>query len=229
MAAPPLRQFGSFGTINDEHADDSQLYITPEECQTKYGMSGVNVGQIRFAMNLINAVCNRTSLWVETYEERINLASDRLAGVLSHRPVIDILEAVGRYGYSRRDRRVQNQSNYDYIAALAVFGSPPGFTQIDVSQIECYDATGEFWLPTGFFLIGYTQVQIKYTAGFVELPARVKAALINVINNVCTRGASNRVQFGVGRTSQKFESGVRAYIDDVTLSMLEPYITRTLA
>lgn len=229
MAAPPrLRQYGPFGTINETEAEDESLYITPEECQTKYGLTGVQPSNIRFAMSLINATCNRTSMWVETYEERLSLASDRMTGVLSNRPVVDILSASGRYGYTRRDRRMHSYWNYDYIAAIAVLGSPAGWVDIDINQIEFYDATGEFWLPTGALLQQYTQVQIKYRAGYTEIPARLKSALINVINNVCNRGASNRNQFGIGRSSQKFESGTRAYVDEATLSMLEPYITRTL-
>lgn len=228
MAAPPLRQFGPPGTLNEAHAETGQLYITPMECSTAYGITGVLEGQIRFAMDLINSACNRVSLWIETYEERAQLPTDRYQSQLVHRPVTEIIQARGRYGYSRRDRRTANQSNYDFIAATALFGNPPGFVPIDVNQIDIYGPTGEFWLPTGVFLVGFTEVEITYLAGYEQIPSRVKAATANVVNNICTRGASNRSEFTIGRSRERFSREGNAYIDDTTLSMLTPYISRTM-
>jgi len=119
-----------------------------------------------------------------------------------------------------------NQINSDYIAALAVFGSPPRFSHIDVEQIDFYPATGEVWLPTGLFLINYTEVQISYKAGFVNIPDRIKAALAEIINTICQKGASDRTIFSVGRVHRTYVS--TSFVTPMAYMMLEPYIVRGL-
>ena len=226
MAVRPLRQFGSPGVAaNTATPEDDQLYITSDEMRQIYGMN-VTEAQIRMAMSIINATVCRPSLWPEQYEERAEVPSDRNQIILTATPVIKLLTAAGRYAYGRRDRRALNQVNYDYLAAIAVFGSPPRFQEIDVNQIEFYGPTGELWLPTGFFLINYTQIQVKYLSGFNQIPDRVKAAMAEVINAICTKGYSDRKSYSVGRRSQSFETP--GYVTQTAYMLLEPYILRSL-
>lgn len=199
--------------------------MTPDEVRQLWGMN-VSEGQIRMGMNIIHSVVCRPSLWPEEYEERLEVPSDRNQVVLAATPVLKLLTAAGRYAYGRRDRRSLNQVNYDYLAAIAVFGSPPRFVEIDTNQIEFYGPTGEAWLPTGFFLINYTQVQIKYIAGFTQPPDRVKAALAEILNSMCAKGVSDRKSYSVGRRSQQFDTP--HYVTQQAYSLLEPFIVRSL-
>jgi len=224
---PPTRQFGvSPGTvINADIPTEEQLYITPSELSQLYGIT-VTEGHVRFAQDLVNAHTNRTSLWPEQYEERIDVPSDRQVAQLNITPAIKIIEAAGRYSYGRRDRRAINQVNQDYMAAIAVFGSPPRFTAIDVDQIDLHPSTGEIWLPTGFFLVAYTQIQIKYLAGFQQIPSRVKSAMAEILNVMCQKGVSDRVQNSVGRTSRRYSSD--SFMTPTARQLLQPLVVHSL-
>jgi len=224
---PMLRQMGvTAGTVaNSESPDRDKLYATPEDLFALYGLT-VTEAQVRFAQGLINSVCCRTSLWPELYEERLTVPSDRLQVVLSVTPVVQILTAQGRYAYGRRDRRALNMHQMDYIAALAVFGSPPRYTDITVDQIEYFPATGEVWLPTGFFLVPWSDVMLTYLAGFPVIPDRIKMAVAELINSVCARGVSDRIQYSIGRISRRYAS--ESYITPQALQLLEPFIVKSL-
>jgi len=226
MTEPGLSGFGHPGTfINDVQPKDDQLYMDQDQLLQEYGMRA-SLFQLRFAMSMMHTVINRPSLWVEEYEERLEVPSDRQQVILAAHPVVKIVQASGRYAYGRRDRRTVNQVNYDYLAALAVFGSPPRFTEINPEQIELYPPTGECWLPTGFFLINYTQVQIKYLAGYTNIPARAKTAMANIINEVCAKGVGDRTSYQVGKVKRGFSSAT--FVTQDTYALLDPFIARAL-
>jgi hypothetical protein len=226
MAEAGLRQFGHPGVFaNTATPDESQLYMDTDEVRQLYGMN-VTEGQIRFSQSLMNATMNRPSLWPEEYDERLEIPSDRQQVIVQATPVMKIISAAGRYSYGRRDRRALNQVNFDYLAAIAVFGSPPRFTEIDVDQIEYYPPTGEMWLPTGFFLINYTQLQIRYMAGFTQIPDRAKAAMAEIINTICAKGVSDRYMFQVGKVHRRFRDS--GFVTPQAYDLLSPYILRSL-
>jgi hypothetical protein len=226
MAEVALRQFGDAGVFaNTGTPSEEQLYMSVNEVRQLFGMD-VTAGQVRFAQALVNTTCNRPSLWVEVYDERLQVPSDRQQVMVAATPVTKILSAAGRYSYGRRDRRSLNQVNFDYLAAIAVFGSPPRFQEINVDQIEFHSPTGELWLPTGFFLINYTQVQIKYQAGFTQIPNRIKMAMAEIINTICAKGVSDRYMFQVGKVHRRFrESG---FVTPQAYDLLEPYVIKSL-
>jgi len=204
---------------------EEELYATPDELKSLFGVT-TDIGRIRVVCQMINGHCNRPTLWPHEYEERLDLPSDRNQAILTYRPVMQVLFAAGRYAYGRRDRRTMNQVNYDYIAALAVFGSPPRFTAIDVNQIELYGPTGEIFLPTGFFLINYSQVQIKYLAGFTAIPGRIKAAVAVIHNSMSAKGVGDRTSYSVGGVSRTFQTA--EFIDADAKRLLEPFVIRAL-
>lgn len=226
MTEPGLRQFGHAGVFsNAATPTDRQLYLDQDELKQEWGLNAT-LFQIRFAMAMMHTVLNRPSLWIEEYEERLEVPSDQQRVVLAATPVAKIVSAAGRYSYGRRDRRAVNQVNYDYLAAIAVFGSPPRFTEINPEQIEVYPPTGECWLPTGFFLINYTQVQLKYLAGYTQIPFQAKAALANIINEVCAKGVADRTDYSVGKVRRGFHTA--SFVSQDTYSLLDPFIVRAL-
>ena len=214
-------------TSNERYpTDEVELYATPAELSSMLGFSATEA-QIRFAMSLIHGHCNRRTFWPAEYQERLTLPGDRLEARVSYTPVLQILTAKGRYAYGRRDRRTMNQVNYDYIAALAVFGSPPRYVEIDVNQISLYGPTGEVWFPTGLFLVGYNEVEITYLAGFQDIPSRLKTAVCNIVNSVCTKGVADRTSYSIGRVSRTFSRP--SFIDEDTEMLLEPFVVKTYA
>lgn len=225
---PPFIQQAAMvpGTVGDELSPTAeQLYLSVDDLATLYGMTA-SEPQLRLAQSLVNTTCNRTSLWPVIYTEQLSLPSDRQEVILNVRPVIQILQLDGRYGYGRRDRRVLNNVNYDYLAAIAVWGSPPGWTSIDPANADVYGATGEVWLPTGHFLVSYSEVRVKYLAGYTQIPDRVKAAMADILNTICARGVSDRRMLGVGKVQQVFSS--EGFVSSTARDFLAPFIVQGL-
>jgi len=222
----PLSEFTTPGDVTARQLLDAEsgLYAPPWELQQMFGLAP-DVTTIRYACEAINAWCNRVTFWPHEYEERLDLPGDRNQAVLHITPIQKLLVCAGRYAYGRRDRRTLNQVNYDYLAALAVFGSPPRFTEIDVNQIEFYAPTGEVWFPTGFFLVNYSQIQIKYIAGFTDIPGRIKAAVAALSNTIGAKGVGDRVRYTAGSVSRSFATA--SFITDDVKQLLEPYVVRT--
>lgn len=94
-----------------------------------------------------------------------------------------------------------------------------------MNQISLYGPTGEVWFPTGLFLVGYNEVEVTYLAGFQDAPGRLKTALMNVLNNVCTKGVADRTSYSVGRVSRTFSRA--SFIDADTEMLLDPWVIRT--
>lgn len=213
------------GVIVDDvqHVGD-QVYVTPQELEQSYGLSA-SEQEIRIATVLVNEYCNRKTLWPAEYEQRLTMPNDRTQAVLAVRPVIRIISAAGRYSHGRRDRRSVNQTA-NYLATIAAFGPPTMFTEIDVNNIEFYGPTGEVWFPTGLFLVGYGEVQIKYVAGFVDIPERVKLAVAMLINAICTKGEPDRVDFTSGRVSRRFATP--SFFSRDIRNLLAPFQVRSL-
>lgn len=227
MAEQGLRQFnvapGFLATEESPNAD--RFYMTVEQFRELYCMD-VTEAQIRFAMDLIHATVNRPSLWPEVYEEALEVPEDRNQVILAARPILRLVSASGRYGYGRRDRRSANIAAYDAMAITALFGSPPGWCDIDPNTIEWNGASGAAWLPAGFFLANYSDVQIKYVSGLLQPSSRLKAAMVEIVNTVREKGVSDRTTYWVGRVQRGHQAP--GFVTDVARSLLEPYVVRAL-
>lgn len=226
MPEPMHDLMPSPGWIASERTPDTdQLYVSVRELHDKYCYDA-DEGEIRFACALINAHTNRPSLWPEIYEERIDLADDRNTCILAARPVLKILAAAGRYGGGRRDQRTMMHVNFDYLAALAVLGSAPRWTAIDVDLIELYPPTGEVWLPMSFYPIRFHQAQLRYLTGLPQIPDRVKAAVADIINTIRNKGVSDRNYYSVGKIQQTY-SGT-GFLSETSRMFLQPYVVTSL-
>ena len=221
-----LRSFNvSDGSIAAERAPEEQedLYATGQELAGLFGCEPSDA-DIRFAMAIINAHCNRPSLWpCEIDSNTITIPSDRQETRLPITPVIRILEAGGRYSRGRRDRIGYNNVLYNYGATLlALQGAVPQWQPIDVSLISVDAATGVVWMPTGTMLWAFGQFRCRYIAGYVEMPYRTKAAIAEIINNVKARGVSDRIRHTVGRVTNQFAS--TSFITPQVEKFLQPFV-----
>jgi hypothetical protein len=222
----PTLGYGPAGTTATGRTPTSeQLYASPDEMNTLFGMT-VTEGQIRYAMGLIHAYCCRRSLWPEEYEERLAVPPDRNPVILAARPVLQLVAAAGRYGYGRRDRRTLNALNADALAVAALMGAPPAFANIDVEQCDVYGPTGEVWLPTGLFLVAYSEVQVRYTAGLVDMPFQVKAAMAEILNTIRAKGVADRHYYTVNKVQRQFSRA--SFLSEDAERFLAPYVIRTL-
>lgn len=229
---PVLRSFSvQHGVIAAERlpTESEQLYATPEELGAAFGVK-VSEAQVRFAMALIHAFTNRPSLWPVEYElPSIRMPQDRYESRIPITPVLQIVEAAGRYAYGwRRDRQGISALSYGYGAILALQGVAPRLVPINVDLIQVNAATGIFSLPFGTFLLPFNEIVLRVICGYIEIPGRVKAALAEICNSVAQRGVSDRIAYSVGRISRRYAPGSHTFISPQAEQLLQPFVVQTL-
>lgn len=228
---PFVKQFNVVdGMIGSERLPDEpdQLYATPAELGQMFGVR-VSEAQIRYAQSLINAHCNRPSIFpCEIVSGLKRLPSDRMETRLEVTPVIRIVEAAGRYAYGwRRDRQGMSAMYWGAAALIALQGIAPRLTPIQVDLIQVEPQTGIVTLPYSTFLLPYTQVDFRYIAGYVNIPGRVKMALVNIINNVSNKGISDRIAYNVGRIARRYATP--SFLTKDEQDLLQPFVVQTLS
>lgn len=215
------------GVIASERSPETpeDLYVTSQELKQLYGC-GASDEDIRFAMSLINTHCNRASLWPCEIEEQKALPSDRQETRLSVTPVIRVLEAAGRYGFGRRDKVGYNQWAYGLGAVLALSGAKPQYAPIDVNSIDLMPETGVIYIPWSIYFATYTTIRVRYLAGWIEIPARVKTCIAEIINTTHAMGVSQRTSYTAGRVSRKYATP--DFLSPMAQKMLQPFVVTAL-
>ena len=228
---PIVRSFQiSHGSVAAERTPDTpeDLYATPTELSALFGCDGVDEGDIRFAMSLIHAHCNRPTLWPVEHETGIlQIAADRQQTRVPITPVIRLLDVSGRFAMGRRDRQSVNQQYFGYTAALSLLSSPPRWTTINPDACEFEPATGVVWLATSQFLTPFNQIKLSYIGGYIEIPFRVKSCLALLINEVHAKGVSDRTKYTAGRVTRQYAS--TSFISPQAAQFLAPFVIQDLA
>lgn len=116
----------------------------------------------------------------------------------------------GRYGYGRRGtQNLYPDANYgaNILQIASMFGGPPQFTPITITNTDFDPVTGEFWVPAGIYLSAYSEVFMLYNSGFPpdNLPNGVKNACAMVVHNFLATPATNLRGFGVGSIHHEFQ------------------------
>jgi hypothetical protein len=167
-----------------------------------------------------------------TIDEQKYMPESRPLTVMSRIPLMRVLSGVGRYGYGRRgDGANYNMEQFNLLAAVSKFGGPPVWELFQSTYPSAWDAaTGQVWVPAGIMLAYYSEVKLRYVAGFpaAAIPAPVKLACAQIIRSVVPSPTVGDVKsYKAGDTSiEKFASSV---IDADTKAMLQPYAVRALA
>lgn len=104
-----------------------------------------------------------------------------------------LLSASGRYAYARRDStKIYPDFNLGVnpLQVAGIFGGPPTWNNIDITQVDFDTQTGELWIPVGIYGYQYQEVQLQYNSGFdpTALPRSIKHACAAVIKNFLARG-----------------------------------------
>ena len=212
----------------DASPDEEALYLGPDEAQALFGCT-LSAEQSRWIQAAINAWCNRTSLWPTEWESGpLRVPSDRQEVRVPVLPVIRVLEAAGRYGLQRRDRQGWNSFAYGLSPILALNAAArPQWTSIDVNAIELSPAEGLIFLPFSSLLAPYSYIRLKILSGLIEIPHRVKAAVVEIANIMGAMGASTRTRYTVGRVSRSFSAP--SFISPMAEQMLAPFVVQELA
>ena len=199
-----------------------ELYVSPAELQALYGCSA-SEEQLRFTQSLINSFTNRASLWPTEYLEELNIPSGRQETQLSACPVIAISSIAGRYAFGRRDKIGYSAAAYGFNDILALTAAAaPMWSEIQPNTVEIVHASGIIYLPASFYFVPWNIIRCRYLSGWITIPARIKAATMELLNTIGSKGQSDRTRYSVGRVSRTFASD--SWITPAAAQMLQPFV-----
>jgi hypothetical protein len=144
-------------------------------------------------------------------------------------PIINVVSLLGRYAYGRRSDQVGGlYQEMNLLASVQTFGGPPQWIPINVTQSSWSDQSGDIWVPAGMLLAYYSDVRIKYVAGYAQAPEPVVRAAAQIANAITANGgiSGNIKMFSAGdKRIQKFTSSI---LDADIQALLSPFKARTL-
>jgi len=115
-------------------------------------------------------------------EEQRYMPDSRPLTFLSRTPLVNVISGVGRYGYGRRgDHADYNMEQFNLLAAVSKFGGPPAWELFQQNYPTGWDVqTGQVWVPAGIMLAYYSEVKLRYVAGFAAnaIPGPIKMAVV---------------------------------------------------
>lgn len=183
-------------------------------------------GTVTLSPSINNHAVNATlDAGMVIVEER-PIAPKRSQARFSNWPVARLLSGCGRYSYGRRSDQVAGLYNdYNLIAVLQTFGGPPQWVPWDVRLADISVSTGEVWVPAGMMLAYYTEVRMRYVAGYpaAGLPSAIKQATANIISNAASADYAPP-NFKVAQAGgSKFERFTDSQLDTDTKGLLETF------
>jgi hypothetical protein len=203
-------------------------YLTPDQYEV-YGLdAGTPDGLVAMASALMESHCRRPTLMAAEYTERVRLIAGSQTIRLSYGPLLPgaLVSGRVRYGLPRRgeDCSLQNERNGYFIQQIATaFGLPGTWSTLDVTTLDLYPGPREVTLPATFLGIGlgYNEVELMYTAGFVTVPSQIAAACAQIVKNAQAIPALNVKSSRLDTLEMQYFSG--DLIDDGVATMLAPY------
>src|SRR2546426_6306306 len=155
-------------------------YLSPSEYET-YGLEATTpAAWVLAASTVIDAHCRRVTLGVAQYEERLRIAAGRNTVRVTYVPLAviapattPIVSARGRYAIPRRGEWPFDDISSD-IALM--FGLPGTWNAVDPAGIDVYADTGELTLPVNAVGLGYSEIDLAYTAGLAGVSGTVQRA-----------------------------------------------------
>src|SRR5215472_15930995 len=124
-------------------------YLNDSEYQS-YGLEpDTPESWVSAASSIINAHCNRPTLWEQQFTERIRLVPNRNVLRLTYLPLSGtspLLSGRARYGVPRRG---DDLTMWEMTTEFAItFGLPGTWIDLDVSNFDYFPDNGEVsWLP----------------------------------------------------------------------------------
>ena len=184
------------------------------------------------ASAIINAHCNRPTLWSSQFTERRRVTPGRNVVRLTFLPLAapatgnsPLISGKGRYGAPRRGE----EATLWEIAAefAATFGLPGTWVELDVSSFDYFAETGEVsWLPNPLGLY-FDEVELVYNAGFDQVPDPVKFACAQLVRNAQAMPAVN-VREGT-LNAMHFAYFADTLLDSTVRELLAPYVAQKVA
>src|SRR3989475_6638886 len=162
-------------------------YLSPSEYET-YGLEATTpAAWVLAASTVIDAHCRRVTLGVAQYEERLRIAAGRNTVRVTYVPLAavapattPIVSARGRYAIPRRGEWPFHDISSD-IALM--FGLPGTWNAVNAAGIDVYADSGELTLPVNAVGLGYSEIELAYTAGLGGIADKGQVACAPIVPN----------------------------------------------
>jgi hypothetical protein len=203
-------------------------YLDPTEYEA-FGLEATTAAAwVSAASSVIDAHCRRPTLSVTQYVERMRIAEGRNTVRLTYTPLTSvapastpIVSARGRYAMPRRGEWPIDELSRD---VARMFGLPGVWSAIDSLDIDVYAATGELSLPLNTLGLGFSEIEVTYTAGFDLFPDGVKTACAQIVRNAQATPALNVSDGRLDRMRLRYFSG--SLLDQTSRSLLSQYVAQ---
>ena len=203
-------------------------YLSPSEYEA-YGLEATTPGAwVTAASTVIDAHCRRATLGVAQYEERLRIAAGRNTIRVTYVPLAivvpattPIISARGRYAIPRRGEWPFDDLSSD-IALM--FGLPGTWNAVDPAGIDVYPETGELSLPVNAVGLGYSEIDLVYTAVLPTISDPVRVACAQIVRNAQATPALNVRSGRVDRLHLDYFSD--SLIDQTVRTLLAPYVAQ---
>lgn len=203
-------------------------YLQPSEYEI-YGLDATTpLALVGAASALINSHCRRAALTVMQYEERLRLTSGRNTIRLSYLPLAvlppattPIVSVRGRFATPRRGEWPFSDMSWEIAVT---FGLPGAWSTVNPSEIDVSSATGELTFPINAVGLGFSELDVAYTAGFAELPEAVKFACAQIVRNAQATPALNVRSETIDR--MRLDYFADSLMDKSVATLLAPYVAQ---
>jgi len=148
---------------------------------------------------------------------------------------LPLVSVRARYGVPRRGENLPEfglcstaLSDPEFTAEVAAaFGLPGQWIALDPASIDFCAATGELSLPLGALGLGFSEIEVTYTAGLDPIPNALKFACAQIVRNAQATPALNVRAGTIDRMHLEYFSD--ALMDSSARAMLVPYVAQKVA
>jgi len=187
---------------------------------------------ISAASSIINAHCNRPTLWLSQFTERSRITPGRNLLQVTYLPLTipqggtsPLVSGRARYGVPRRG---DDLTMWEMASEFAIiFGLPGTWIDIDVTSFDYFADTGEVsWLPNPLGLF-FDEMELVYNAGFTTVPDPVKFACVQLVRNAQAMPALNVKEGALN--AMHFAYFADTLLDSTVRELLAPYVAQKVA
>jgi hypothetical protein len=203
-------------------------YLSAPEYEAFGLESTTQAAWITAASSMIDSHCRRATLGVAQYQEQLRMTPGRNTVRLTYLPLAvappaasPIVALRARYAQPRRGESVWTDLSSDVATA---FGLPGSWTELDPASAGYCAGTGELTLPVNALGIGFSEVDVTYTAGLETLPNSVKVACAQIVRNAQATPALNVRAGRIDRMQLEYFSG--SLLDETVRSLLAPFVAQ---
>ena len=182
------------------------------------------------ASDLIDAHCRRIGFGIAQYVERFRVGRSRTVR-LSYLPLASadgvsspIVQARGRYTKGGGEWA----GSTELAAEIAqVFAMPTRWTSVSPDALDVDAQSGEVIVGVGLLSPALGDLEVTYTAGYIDVPRAVKQACAKLVKNALATPALNVSKQRIDRMYLDYFSD--SLVDSDVKRLLAPYVAQRLA